>query len=177
MVAASIVCLLFYPGSEGYGEQVPVLSRADCAVIDSVPEFLGVVAGTPSTGYGHYGFGAESYRYVCDLWAPDKYVMVFQVLQAGGDMEGPLAIEGLLNEPSTEVQENSATTVTSGGLEVHVQSTWYPTNPQGAFSALHYDQETESMVMVDIKSLRVEDYEATTPQQIADLLVEFIAAN
>ena len=128
-----------WPGSAGHDSSVPVLEDGDCLLTDDFPELLGRTAEVTERGLGSDGDDSSSdtaFRYVCDLWAEDAYAGELQLIKADTSAQAQQTVDDFLDQPSTDVQDNSVTTVRSGGFDVQVLSRWYPTNPQGLYQAM-----------------------------------------
>lgn len=161
-----------WPESDGRASSVPVLGDGPCLLGDDAPEFTGATTRFTDVGWGPYGDGDESYRYLCSFWAEEAgFAGELQLIQAGTPEEAQETLDLFLDQPSTGVQENTVETVRSGPFDVHVLSRWYPTNPQGLFQAMYVDESARAIAVLEINSLDADVYDATSPQQIADLLV------
>lgn len=163
-----------WPGSKGYGGSTPVLTRDPCLLLDSAPEVLGSSPETTDTGWGGYSGGEDSYRYVCGFWSPDQYSGQVQLIQTDA-ASAQATIDDFDSQSDTDVQDNTVETVESGGLEVHVLTRWYPTNPQGEYQAVYLDEAHDAIFTFEVNSLDEEDFDALTPQDVADLLVSILA--
>jgi hypothetical protein len=162
-----------WPDSDGRNATVPVLGDGECLLVDAPPELLGRTAEITQAGWGPYGDSDpdEAFRYVCDLWAEDAYAGSLQLIKAGSDDEARQTLQQFTDQPSTDVQDNSVEAVRSGELDVQVLSRWYPTNPQGEYQALYFDQAAGAIAILEINSLDEDQYDQLSPQQVADALV------
>lgn len=163
-----------WPESAGHDASVPVLENGDCLLTDDVPELLGRTAEVTSVGWGPFGDDSSSdtaFRYVCDLWAEDAYAGELQLIKADSAAQAQATVDEFVDQPSTDVQDNSVATVRSGSIDVQVLSRWYPTNPQGLYRAMVHDLAASAVVVLEINSLDADQYAETSPQQIADALV------
>ncbi|MBM9468787.1 hypothetical protein [Nakamurella leprariae] len=163
-----------WPDSDGHGATMPVLGRGDCLLADAPPELLGRTAEITDVGWGPYGDDSASdtaFRYVCDLWAPDAYAGSLQLIKTGSDDQARETVEQFTDQPSTDVQDNSVETVQSGELDVQVLSRWYPTNPQGEYQALYFDEAAGAIAVLEVNSLDEDQYGQLSPRQVADALV------
>lgn len=94
----------------------------------------------------------------------------------GSDLaDGQQTLDEFPDQASTAQQENSVSDVTSGKLDLLVLTRWYPTNPQGLYQALYFDEDANALVSLEINSLDEDDFEELTPQDVADALVEAMA--
>ena len=164
-----------WPDSQGYGGSAPVLTRDPCLLLDTAPEVLGSVAEVTDTGWGGYSGGEDAYRYVCTLWSPDEYSGQVQLIQTDA-ASAQATIDDFASQTDTSVQDNTVETVESGGVEVHVLTRWYPTNPQGEYQAVYLDEEHDAILTYEVNSLDEEDFDALTPQEVADTLTDVLAA-
>jgi hypothetical protein len=163
-----------WPGSAGHDASVPVLEDGGCLLTDDLPEILGRTAEFTSVGWGHYGDDSSSdtaFRYVCDLWAEDAYSGELQLIKADTAAQAQQTVDQFVDQPGTDVQDNSIETVRSGTFEVQVLSRWYPTNPQGLYQAMIYDEAASAVATLEINSLDEDQYARISPQQVADALV------
>jgi hypothetical protein len=163
-----------WPDSDGHDSSVPVLEDGDCLLTDDLPELLGRTAEVTDVGWGPYGDDSSSdtaFRYVCDLWAEDAYAGQLQLIKVDTAEEAQQTVDEFVEQPSTDVQDNTVATVRSGDLDVHVLSRWYPTNPQGEYQAMYFDQAARAVAVLEINSLDEDQYGKTSPQQVADALV------
>ena len=166
-----------WPSSEGYGGNLPVLSRDDCLLTDTVPRILQGEAELTNSGWGGYGNGQDGYRYICGLHLNDSYSGELQLMRGSEAGDAERTFEEFRDQASTAQQENSVSSVTSGKLELLVLTRWYPTNPQGRYQALYFDEDANALVSLGINSLDEVDFEALTPQDVADVLVETMATS
>ncbi|GAB3598579.1 hypothetical protein [Microbacterium tumbae] len=166
-----------WPSSPAYGGDVPVLSREKCLLGDTVPPLPDGGAEFTDTGWGAYGGRPEGYRYLCGLWKPDAYSGQLQLMRASSAADAQRTVEEFRTQQSTSEQENSVEEVTSGELDVLVLTRWYPTNPQGLYQALYFDEEQNALVSLEINSLGEEEFADLTAQEVADVLVETMAAS
>lgn len=164
-----------WPDSQGFGGSTPVLTRDPCLLLDTAPEALGSAPEITDTGWGGYSRGEDSYRYVCGFLSPDEYSGQVQLIQTDAE-SAQATIDDFDSQSDTDVQDNTVETVESGGLEVHVLTRWYPTNPQGEYQAVYLDEEHDAIVTFEVNSLDEEDFDALSPQQVADRLVGLLAA-
>jgi hypothetical protein len=165
--------------SDGYGQSMPYLSRDDCLLGDEPPELLGVQAKFTDTGWGPFGDDAEaadSYRYVCGLWAEDRFSGELQLIAVADATAGDRMTSEFDSRTSTDVQENEISTVTSGRLDIRVQTQWIPSNPQGSYTALYYDEAALAAVVLEVNSLDEADFAELDEQAVADALVTAMAA-
>ena len=168
-----------WPESKSFGSSTPILTRDDCELLDDPPEILGSTPDFTDTGWAALGSDPndqDAYRYRCSIWSRDNYAGEIELLHPGSDTEAQDLITEFKNQPSTAEQDNSATTETVGDLDVHVVERWYPTNPQGRYLALFYDEDAEVLVKLDISSLDKADFDAFSAQKAADTLIDVIAA-
>ena len=164
-----------WPDSGGYGGSTPVLTPDPCLVLDAVPEVVGSVPELTNAGWGGYSGGDDSYRYVCGFWSPDEYSGQVQLIQTDA-ASAQATIDDFDSQSDTSDQDNTVETVESGGLEVHVLTRWYPTNPQGEYQAVYLDEEHDAIIGFEVNSLDEEDFDALSPQAVADTLVGLLAA-
>lgn len=164
-----------WPDSQGYGGSAPVLTRDPCLLLDTAPEVLGSVAEVTDTGWGGYSGGDDAYRYVCTLWSPDEYSGQVQLIQTDA-ASAQATIDDFVSQTDTSVQDNTVETVESGGVEVHVLTRWYPTNPQGEYQAVYLDEEHDAILTYEVNSLDEDDFDALSPQEVADTLTAVLAA-
>lgn len=164
-----------WPGSRGYGGSSPVLTQDPCLLLDAVPEVAGSVPELTRAGWGGYSGGDDAYRYVCSLWSPDEYAGQVQLIQTDAP-SAQATVDDFVSQTDTPDQDNTVETVESGGLEVHVLTRWYPTNPHGAYQAVYLDEERDAIVTFEVNSLDEEDFDALSPQAVADTLVGILAA-
>lgn len=165
-----------WPSSKAHGGGVPVLSREPCLLTDRAPQVLDGDADFTDTGWGGYGSGPDGYRYICNLWKRGSYAGDLQVLRPGAAGDAATTVDQFRTQKSSAVQENSVEKVTSGQLEMLVLTRWYPTNPQGMYQALYFDEAADVLVSLEINSLDEDDFDTLTPQDVADALVETMAA-
>ena len=95
---------------------------------------------------------------------------------ASSAAEALAAYDDFNNTTSTPEQDNTVETVTSGNLEVLGLTRWYPTNPQGYYSAMYFDEDAQALFTIEINSLTKENFDAISPQDVADLLVGLMAS-
>ncbi|WP_311477972.1 hypothetical protein [uncultured Gulosibacter sp.] len=164
-----------WESSDGYGLEYPVLSEGECLLAEKMPRILDKRAKITNVGWGSYANDTEGYRYICDFWRRDMYAGDLQIIQASNSADAQAAYDEFKNTPSTPEQDNTVETVTSGNLEVLVLTRWYPTNPQGYYSALYYDEDAQALFIIEINSLSKENFDALSPQDVADLLVGLMA--
>jgi hypothetical protein len=170
-----------WPDSDGHRSSIPVLERGSCLLADTPPEVLGRTAVVTDAGWGPYGDGGDAgsedtaFRYLCDFWAEGAYSGELQLIKADSPAQAQRTVDEFLDQPSTGQQDNTVQTVRSGGLDVHVLSRWYPTNPQGLYQAMVFDRAAAAVAVLEINSLDQADYAQTSPQQIADALVASFA--
>lgn len=168
-----------WPGSDGHGSSIPVLTRGSCLLAETPPQVLGRTAEVVDVGWGPYGddsgTGDTAFRYVCDFLAADAYAGELQLIKAGTPAQAQRTVEEFTNQTSTTQQDNTVQTVRSGGLDVHVLSRWYPTNPQGMYQAMVFDPKVVAVAVLEINSLDETRYRQTSPQQVADALVASFA--
>jgi hypothetical protein len=166
--------------SDGYGQTMPYLSSDDCLLADEPPEILGEQPEFTDTGWGPFGDDAEatdSYRYTCGLWTEDRYAGGLQLIKVADAAAGAQLTGDFDSLASTDVQENEVTTVTSGQLELSVQTQWIPSNPQGSYTAMYYDEAALAAVVLEVNSLDETDFGAMDSQDAADALVAAMAAS
>lgn len=166
-----------WPESDAFGALLPVDEHgAPCLLTDDTA-LLGEETEVTSAGWGlwHDEDDQGSYRYTCHLWAPDVLSAEVRLVQTAAESELTAAVAEFVGQPSTVEQDNAVETVTSRGLEVHVLTRWYPTNPQGEYQALYADPASGAFVVLEVNSLDRADFDATTPQQVADDLTDLLA--
>lgn len=164
-----------WPSSAGHGSSAPVMSREKCLLADTPPEILGETGKFTDSGWGPFGDGATGYRYICNLWKPDAYAGELQLIHAASPDAAASTVEEFRTQKSSRVQENTVTEVTSGKLDLWVLTRWYPTNPQGRYQALYHDENSDTIVTLEINSLDEKQFATLTPQQVADALVGMMA--
>lgn len=164
-----------WESSDGYGQEYPVLSEGECLLADKMPRILDKRARFTDVGWGSYADDDDGYRYLCDFWRRDMYAGELQIIQASNSSDAQATYDDFKNTTSTSDQDNTVDTVTSGDLEVLVLTRWYPTNPQGYYSAMYYDEDAQALFTIEINSLSKENFDALTPQDVADLLVGMMA--
>lgn len=164
-----------WPTSDGFGRNIPVLSRDACLLSESAPHILEGGASLTNTGWGGYGADEDGYRYICGVHLRDAYAGYLQLLRSPNSKGLQEAFDEFRSQPSTTLQHNSVTEVTSGRLDLHVLTRWYPTNPQGLYQAMYFDEDANAIVSFEINSLNKHDFDALTPQDVADALVATMA--
>ncbi|KZE90607.1 hypothetical protein [Microbacterium sp. TNHR37B] len=164
-----------WPSSAGHQSGTPVMSRGKCLLADSPPEILDETGTFTDSGWGPFGDDASGYRYICSLWKPDAYAGELQLIQAASAEAVATTVEQFRTQKSSRVQENTVTEVTSGKLDLWVLTRWYPTNPQGRYQALYHDEDSDTIVTLEINSLDEKQFATLTPQDVADALVGMMA--
>lgn len=168
-----------WPTSASYGQSAPIVDhRGECLILDEPPELLGHTPQFTNIGWGSYGSdltATDAYRYLCGLWSPDNYAGQLQLIRTGNAENASQTVESFLDQPSTDVQENTVTTVTSGGLTVHVLQRWHPVPEHGKYEAIYHDESLDAIVVLEVNSLDEEQFAAYSDQQAADALVRILA--
>lgn len=165
-----------WESSDGYGQQYPVLSEGDCLLADQMPRILDKRPRFTDVGWGSFASDDDGYRYICDFWRRDLYAGELQLIQASSAADAQAVYDDFKNTTSIPEQDDTVETVTSGDLEVLVLTRWYPTNPQGYYSAMYFDEDAQALFTIEINSLTKENFDAISPQDVADLLVGLMAS-
>ncbi len=169
-----------WPTSDGFGQRDPHLSAGECLLGD-VPDPFDAGASAEYVGWGAFGednSAEDSYLYLCDFWAPDRYAGAMTLYQAADATTLDSFVTDFASRPSIDVQDVSHSDVRSGGATVEITRTWYPTNPQGKVEALYADSASNSAVVLEVNSLSEQDFNAYTDDDAAaDLLGAISAAS
>lgn len=167
-----------WPLSDGYTASMPVLGRGECVAYDGRVTIAGARPKVTDVGYGAIGRGdrEHQYRYICELWNPDHYAGRFQLVKVPDEATGDEFVTNSMDDRDTSVQINDTTVVTSRGLDVHVLKRWYPTNPQGMYTAIYFDRQRLALVALEINSLSESDFARYTESDIAADLAAILAA-
>lgn len=169
-----------WPTSDGFGQRYPYLASGECLLGD-VPDPFGAGPRTQDMGWGPFGEDAsakDSYMYLCDFWAPDRYAGAITLYQAADAASLDSFVTDFVDRPSIDVQDVSHSEVSPGGVTVEITRTWYPTNPQGKVEALYEDSASNSALVLEVNSLSEEDFGAYTDgDAAADLLGTITAAS
>lgn len=166
-----------WPSSDAHGGDIPVLTSEKCLLGDQTPQVLGGGAEFTDSGWGAYGSSQSGYRYLCSFGKSGSFSGQLQLLRASSAAEASQTLTELRTQKSTAQQDNSVQEVTSGQLHLVVLKRWYPTNPQGRYEALYLDDAANALVSLEVNSLSKADFAAVTPQEVADALVQTMAAN
>lgn len=162
-----------WPGSAGHGSSAPVLSGDDCVLAGEVVA-RGATARTDLSGWGPYGDDAvadDAFRYVCEFRG-DGLSAQLQLVQAGSAGDARATVDLFLDQRTTSDQENTSSTVQVAGVDVHVNHRWYPGPGYGEATALFHDEGADALVQLEVTSLDEAAFDAYTPQQVADDLME-----
>lgn len=165
-----------WPESDGYESPYPVLNYGDaCLFGDALPAFAGSSAELTASGYGPLEDREDSYVYTCSM-SGESYAGSLTLYQFGDLATAESYVDSFVSQPSSEVQDNEVTEVTSGRLTMPVLTRWYPTNPQGMYQAVYFDEDALAFFSFEINSLDAAEFDELEPQAMADQVVAILAA-
>lgn len=170
-----------WPKSNGYKSSIAYFEKGPCLIADTLPKILDVPAKLTDQGYADFGDAGKvenAYSYQCRLWSDGRYSGALTLHQAP-DSEQALAAVEEFNRPKSYGgdRENTVSTVSSRGVDIDVVRTWIPPNPQGAYTALYFDEPKNALVTLEVNSLSEDDFATLTEQQVADYLTAIIVAS
>lgn len=167
-----------WPDSDGFKASTPVLSSGDCATYDGSVTIAGARPAISDVGYGPLGSAAttSAYRYVCEFDDSDHYAGSFQIIKATDRAEAEEVLDNSMDDTDTSVQTNDVTTVTAGGVKVHVLKRWYPTNPQGMYEAVYLDQNRSALAVLEVDSLDKAHFASYTEKDVAADLIAVLGS-
>lgn len=177
-----------WPESDGSRTGVMVLGGArQCALGDERVRLLDTEFGWYESGYGPVdarASSADSFVHRCglrdtgrrsgDYDTPGRAaggVTLTHYADAVGVQE---EVARFRAQTDTPVQDNEVTRLTSGRYAVEALRRWYPTNPQGLYQAMVVDEQQRTTLLLEVNSLSRADFEATSAQQVADALADFL---
>ncbi|WP_026531147.1 hypothetical protein [Haematomicrobium sanguinis] len=170
-----------WPKSDGFTSSIAYFKKGPCLIADTLPKILDVPAKLSDQGYGDFGDAGKvenAYTYQCSFWSNERYAGALTLQQAPDSEQAQAAVEEF-NQPKSYGgdRENTVSTVSSRGVDIDVVRTWIPPNPQGAYTALYFDESKNALVTLNVNSLSEVDFATLTEQQVADYLTAIIVAS